>query len=304
MAREVLILVIGSLLAVPLFCLLPNKFRWDALAIWSALVIGCTAPIALVWLLCTATGTIAVLRHMHRLQQPGVLVATWALILVVALLVLREIETLLLVGAAYFTLRNLHVLLDGWMNPKAQPSLRTMLRYQFFIPVIVAGPIHRIDVFKRSCERRRFDLADLACGAERALLGLASALVVGIILRNVLLSVEQTSLIPESFAKDWLHSAIQWIQLYFIFAGYSSFAIGISLMLGIKIEENFNHPWRAKNLLDFWQRWHITLSLWCRDYVFQPITALTRKPIIGLAAAMLTIGIWHESSAYYILWAM
>jgi alginate O-acetyltransferase complex protein AlgI len=92
--------------------------------------------------------------------------------------------------------------------------------------------------------------------------------------------------------------------MYFSFAGLTSLALGLSLMMGFKLEENFNRPWAARNLVDFWSRWHMTLSNWCRDYVFYPFTAVTRLPIVGLVLAMLAMGLWHASSAYYVLWAI
>ncbi len=105
------------------------------------------------------------------------------------------------------------------------------------------------------------------------------------------------------FITDWLNSAFGWIQLYFTFAGLTALALGIAVMLGVRLEENFNKPWVARNLVEFWTRWHMTLSLWCKDYVFNPITALSRSPLVGICIAMLAIGIWHESSLYYVLWS-
>ena len=78
--------------------------------------------------------------------------------------------------------------------------------------------------------------------------------------------------------------------MFFSFAGLTSLALGLSLMMGLKLEENFNRPWAAKNLIDFWSRWHMTLSNWCRDYVFYPVTAITRLPVVGLLLAMLAMG--------------
>ena len=74
-------------------------------------------------------------------------------------------------------------------------------------------------------------------------------------------------------------------------------------MMGLKLEENFRKPYLARDLIDFWDRWHMTLSHWCRDYIYVPLTAWSRSPVIGVLAAMLVLGLWHESSAYYILWA-
>lgn len=225
-------------------------------------------------------------------------------ILIFALLLSRAESMFVWMGAAYFTLRNLHLLFDWWMGRLENPGLSRMLRYQLFLPVIVAGPIHRFQHFERQLARRRIDSSELATGAERVLLGLAQALLLGNwLVKNVDLLVEQSGYPANPFMAQWCASVLDWAALYFIFAGFSSIALGLSLMLGLRLEENFNRPYLARNLIDFWSRWHITLSQWCRDYVFQPITAVTRSPVLGVLAAMLAIGAWHEVSAYYFLWS-
>jgi alginate O-acetyltransferase complex protein AlgI len=229
-------------------------------------------------------------------------VAAWSTVLLAGLLIPRERPSWELVGAAYYTLRNLHVLLDGWMERDRLPTLREMLRYQFFLPVLVVGPIHRLPNFRRALNQRRLNHTDLALGAERALLGLAQVTIVGTVLMQPVQRWAARGV--EGFWEYWLLSAVEWVQLYFVFAGLSSFAVGASRMMGLTIEENFDRPFAARSLLDFWTRWHISLSRWCRDYVFQPVTAALRSPLAGLAAAMLAIGLWHETSAYYVLWGL
>ena len=225
--------------------------------------------------------------------------------LIAALLIGRELPTLTLVGMAYFTLRNLHLLFEGWMGrPDVPVSLRETLHYQLFLPVLAVGPIHRFPAFRRSLRTRRLDAGDLARGAERALFGLAMAMVLGtVVMAEVQQHLLETLSGSSSFTRDFVASALGWVQLYFVFAGLSGFAVGTALMMGLKIEENFDHPYRATSLLDFWTRWHMTLTHWCRDYVFQPVTAATRRPVAGLMAAMVVVGLWHESSAYYLVWS-
>jgi alginate O-acetyltransferase complex protein AlgI len=72
--------------------------------------------------------------------------------------------------------------------------------------------------------------------------------------------------------------------------------------MGLSLEENFNRPWLARNLIEFWSRWHMTLSLWCRDYVYTPVAVWFRSPLVGVFCAMFVLGLWHETSVFYILW--
>jgi alginate O-acetyltransferase complex protein AlgI len=185
------------------------------------------------------------------------------------------------------------------------PTVRAHLRYQLFLPLVVVGPIHRIDHFEHQCQRRRWDAGDFLVGMERVLIGLFMAKVIGgWLIARTALDLDHILMDGSPFLRAWASSAMDWVLLYFVFAGLSGVALGTAAMIGLKLEENFNAPWNARSLLDFWQRWHMTLSRWALDYVFRPVMALTRRPALGVAAAMLAIGLWHELSAYYVLWAV
>ena len=142
-------------------------------------------------------------------------------------------------------------------------------------------------------------------GFERVLLGLILYYVISGTGMSMMIATagNHLSALPR-FLELWGMSALSWVHLFFAFAGSSHIALGISLMSGLVLEENFNRPWMARNLLDFWTRWHMTLTRWVQDYVYQPVVGLTRKPVIGLLLAMLVIGLWHAFSLYYVLWAV
>jgi alginate O-acetyltransferase complex protein AlgI len=91
---------------------------------------------------------------------------------------------------------------------------------------------------------------------------------------------------------------------YLDFAAYSDIAIGSSRLFGIRIIENFNFPFVARNINEFWQRWHMSLSGWCRAYVYMPTIGLTRNPYLAIYATMATIGIWHEGSLTWLCWGL
>lgn len=208
------------------------------------------------------------------------------------------------IGVAYFSLRLIHVLIEWWIGKIAIPSVTEHLKYQFFAPVIVAGPINRMPHFQREWDRRSWDSSEFWSGFERFIIGMFLVIVVGsALLGKVERSAELALKTHGFFLQQWVGSAIDWIQLYTSFSGYTSIALGLGLMMGIKLEENFNKPYLASNLIDFWSRWHMTLTSWCRDYVFKPLSAATRNPALGVFAAMLVLGLWHEFSIYYVLWA-
>jgi alginate O-acetyltransferase complex protein AlgI len=94
------------------------------------------------------------------------------------------------------------------------------------------------------------------------------------------------------------------LNAYFQFAGYSDIAIGISLLLGYRIMENFNYPFLASNMQEFWSRYHMSLSAFCRDYIYTPIASYYRKPLLGLFATMAIIGLWHEITLPFLIWGL
>jgi alginate O-acetyltransferase complex protein AlgI len=94
------------------------------------------------------------------------------------------------------------------------------------------------------------------------------------------------------------------LNIYFQFSGFADVAIGFSLLLGYRVMENFNWPYLQKNIAAFWRCWHISLTSWCRDYVYLPTLGVTRNPIIASYSTFMVIGLWHEISLRYVLWAL
>lgn len=298
------LLIMASCVAVALAWLMPRSWAFDLVALWTLAVLAWLSWPTALWLLLVTLLTPLVLRAGERTPHRGAVAGSWAMVLLAGFVAAQLMVSQVWIGAAFFTLRALHVVGDWWLGRQAAPGLRAHWRYQLFLPVLFVGPIHRLPHFTRQVERRRWDPADLAAGAERALTGLFWATVFG----EYLVTIARQWLLPHNvsqrdFATDWLASVLDWAALYFVFAGLTGVALGLSRMTGLTLEENFDHPWRARNLIDFWTRWHMSLTNWCRDYVFTPVTALTRSPVAGLFAAMLVVGLWHEISLYYVLWS-
>lgn len=306
MTDALIIFFCASLVLALTVFVTPRHLAAPLASLSGALLLAILSPWGLIWL-CGLVGLVMGSAYLvgDRAGRKDLATVAVAAAASTSLLWLREIDMITLIGGAYFTLRNLHVMFDWWMGRYPMPSVTALLHYNLFPPTMVAGPIHRFPNFNREWQRRRASASDMAAGAERALLGLATAVVLGMWMVN-----EATALLRETwttnpgFLLQWALSASDWIELYLVFSGLSSVSIGLSLMIGIKIEENFNHPFSAANLVQFWSRWHMTLSLWCRDYVYQPIATATRSPVTGVLAATIVLGLWHETSVYYLLWAI
>lgn len=298
-------IVLAALVGVALVWLVPGERGLDALALWSALVLTALAPLSAAWMIAATVLVPPGMKLAERLGQQNLFAALAVALLLAAFATAQLSGGIIWVGGAFFTLRQIHVIGEWWMGKLAAPGITAHLRYQLFLPAMFIGPVHRLPNFQRQCERRRWDKSAFWSGAERLLIGAFMAEFLGdaVMVRIKALSAQGMAGQP-SFVFDWAQSACDWVLLYFSFAGMTSVALGLSLMMGLQLEENFNHPWRARNLIDFWTRWHISLTSWCRDYVYRPVMALTRSALAGLLAAMLVIGLWHQISFYYVLWSL
>ena len=208
-------------------------------------------------------------------------------------------------GLSYYSFRQIHYIFESYKRKLEEHTLSDYLCYLFFLPTLHVGPIHRFPEFLRDLRRRRWDTGALSNGLERILYGYAKI----VIASNFLIAKQFNLLIIQvnpshPYLAAYLRSVSHWMNLYFQFSGYSDIAIGFSLIMGFRIMENFNYPFLAHNVAEYWQRWHISLSSWCRDYVYIPMASLTRKPGLAILAAMLILGLWHEFSGRYVLWGL
>ena len=298
-------LLLYGLLAVALAAVLRGNRGLDAISLVTIWALFKASPATAVYLVVSTFTLPLILRlpWASRHRKSVALIGSAAL--VVGLVMTRISDAVLWVGVSYFTLRHLHVLLDWWLGRVDAPQFPEYWRYQLFLPVILTGPIHRYPAFIREASRRRVTADAVFAGLERTLLGLVSVVVVANwALRRLSELVATHTVDLPLFFQHWISSGFDWLQILFGFGGFSAIAIGLAQVAGIKLEENFRAPWLATNLVDFWRRWHITLSSWVRDYLYAPIAARSRAPAIGAFAAMVAMGLWHDFTLYYLLWGI
>jgi len=210
----------------------------------------------------------------------------------------------LLLGFAFYILRAIHILLDDYMGRLNRPGWIELVSWLWFLPTLQVGPIHRFQPFQRELQRRRWDSTLFAQGLLRIMWGFFKIIVLANYLVDVKFVYWLNSLDQQGWWFNYLDTLRYGMNLYFKFAGYSDIAIGFSLLLGFRVMENFNFPFLARDISDFWRRWHISLSSWCRDYVYLPVFSITRVPAIAAVATMLVLGLWHELSWRYLLWGL
>jgi alginate O-acetyltransferase complex protein AlgI len=207
---------------------------------------------------------------------------------------------------SFFTFEFVHVLVDISLGKVRSLSLRDFALFTLFFPTMVAGPIKRYQNFVPQINLvRRFEPLIFASGTYRIVVGLAKKVVIADSMTPLIAPL----LVPGPLygpADDALAILAYTVKIYFDFSGYSDIAIGTAALLGYDILENFDRPYRARNISQFWRRWHISLSSWIRDYLFIPLGG-SRHPgftLVNLAVVMAISGLWHGAAWHFVVWGL
>jgi alginate O-acetyltransferase complex protein AlgI len=211
---------------------------------------------------------------------------------------------------SFFAFEFIHYLVDVRQGKAPIRHPLQFVLFSIFFPSLVAGPIKRYEQFLPSLAQgaRAVNGDDVSAGLRRLAMGLLKKVVVA---DNLILAIDFYTPLPRfaalSLAARWLVFALIALRILFDFSGYSDIAIGLARMLGVTLPENFNWPYAATNLQEFWQRWHISLSSWIRDYVYIPLGGnrhgIPRRSLNGLIAFAL-IGLWHGPAWHFVLWGL
>ncbi|MEG1578011.1 MAG: MBOAT family O-acyltransferase [Oscillospiraceae bacterium] len=217
-------------------------------------------------------------------------------------------EITLPIGISFFTFQGMSYVLDVYR--KDAPSQRNPLRVALYIslfPQLVAGPIVRYTTVENEIQNRKETLEEFSKGSIRFLFGLAKKM----LLANALGQIADGAFgmpIPQlSTAVAWVGVIAYTGQIYFDFSAYSDMAIGLGHMFGFRFLENFNYPYIATSITDFWRRWHISLSSWFRDYVYIPLGGNrggTCKHIRNLLIVWMLTGFWHGAAWTFLCWGL
>ncbi|HEV7993618.1 MAG TPA: MBOAT family O-acyltransferase [Gemmatimonadaceae bacterium] len=214
------------------------------------------------------------------------------------------------IGISFWTFQGLSYLFDQYRGENLDPTLVEFLLYMGFAPTVLSGPICRLPELLpqfRSAERGSWQ--NVAWGAQSIWIGVLMITVArylgsGWNGQGVNWGFESLSGRLSS-ADTWVLLIAYGLQLFFDFAGYSRVVIGLAMLFGIRLPENFRRPFLSPTPAVFWTRWHITLSFWIRDYLFLPIATMRREVWwrnTMLVASMVIFGLWHKASLLFLLW--
>ena len=213
------------------------------------------------------------------------------------------------VGISFVTFEAVSLLVDIYREKvKSLPGLLNTYLYLTFFPTVTSGPILRYDSFQKGLHSRN-NTCDYSASIERIVIGLCKKVLIADKL-SILADFYFNGVakeVPYSCIGLWIGSIAYTLQLYYDFSGYSDMAIGIGKLLGFNIIENFNRPYRAISISDFWKRWHISLTQWFRDYIYIPLggnRCSKARWILNMFVVWLLTGIWHGADWTFIIWGL
>ena len=236
---------------------------------------------------------------------------------------LAEVSLSLPLGISFFTFTGLSYVIEVYRKPKNMAkSFWKVLLYISLFPNLLAGPIVGYKTAAPQLESRETNPELTASGLRRFIVGMGKKVLIADILGVAVDAVFSQELMDARIA--WLAAVAYALQIYFDFSGYSDMALGIGNMFGFKFPENFNRPYIARNMTDFWKRWHISLTTWFRNYLYMPM--VMSKPlqklykkwsakygrqkankfsiIIPMTVVWLLTGLWHGAAWTYVLWGV
>ena len=212
------------------------------------------------------------------------------------------------IGISFFTFQSMSYLVDVYRGDvKGDANIIDVGMYIALFPQLVAGPIVRYTDISVEIKKRIHTQTLFKTGIIRFITGLAKKVIIANNVGLIADAVFEISPSNLSTPLAWIGIICYALQIYFDFSGYSDMAIGLGKMFGFNFKENFNHPYIALSIKDFWRRWHISLSTWFRDYLYIPLGGNRRgetRTYFNLTVVFLLTGFWHGASWNFIIWGL
>jgi len=213
-------------------------------------------------------------------------------------------------GISFFTFQQIAYLMDAYRGETKDHSFLHYCLFVTFFPQLIAGPIvHHKEMLPQFAQALiyKFNHENLSVGLTIFTFGLFKKVIIADTLATYASPVFAAADhgVTLTFFEAWCGALAYTFQLYFDFSGYSDMAIGLGRMVGIRLPLNFNSPYKAVNIIDFWQRWHITLSRFLRDYLYIPLGGNRKgklRQYVNLVATMLLGGLWHGAGWTFVAW--
>ena len=223
------------------------------------------------------------------------------------------LKIVLPLGISFYSFQQISFLIDTYKNKIKLPSFSRYLLYVTFFPQLIAGPIVRWHEFNNQINlpfKNRINLEFFASGIFLFIIGLSKKTLLAdpiafYFCDPIFLSAERGENI--SFFSAWVGTLAFTFQIYFDFSGYSDMALGLAYIFGIRLPKNFDAPYKATSIIEFWRKWHITLSTFLRDYLYFPLGGNKNglwNQSLAIGITMILGGLWHGASWTFVMWGI
>ena len=209
------------------------------------------------------------------------------------------------IGISFYTFQIISYTIDVYRGTEAQRNLISLGAYISMFPQLIAGPIIRYEDINKQLNERTHSAEMAAEGVRRFIIGLCKKIFIANQFGELIVVFRASK--DLSVLYFWMYLVSVALQLYFDFSGYSDMAIGLGKIFGFKFMENFNYPYIAKSITDFWRRWHISLGTWFKDYVYIPLGGNrvgNGRQIFNIFVVWFLTGFWHGAAWNFILWGL
>lgn len=210
------------------------------------------------------------------------------------------------IGISFFTFQILSYIIDLYRGQyRAQKNIINLALYIAFFPQLIAGPIVKYKDINEQLNHRACTLEKVAEGIRRFIYGLGKKVIIANTVAYCVDSIYALDSTNITGLMAWLSAILYSLQIYFDFSGYSDMAIGLGKIFGFEFQENFNYPYLSSSIQEFWQRWHISLGTWFREYIYIPLGGNRNgkfRTYLNLIIVFLITGLWHGASFNFILW--
>lgn len=207
-------------------------------------------------------------------------------------------------GISFYTFKNASYLIDVYKNRvNPEKNFINYFTYIVMFPSLIQGPIVRYKDIDLKDKKISFD--NFAMGVERFIIGLSKKVILADTLAKLVTSL--TNMEVQTVVSLWVKATSDIVKLYLDFSGYTDMAIGLGLMIGIKIMENFDYPLSTYSITSFWRKWHISLSSWFKDYIYIPLGGNRKgkfRKYFNIFVVWFLTGLWHGASWNFILWGL
>ena len=212
------------------------------------------------------------------------------------------------IGISFYTFQTMSYTIDVYkQNVKAQKNFISFATYVTLFPQLIAGPIVKYRDVSESLENRKENISDFSEGIKCFIIGLFKKVMIANNVGFIWESIHSLPYSEISLSLAWIGAICYSLQIYYDFSGYSDMAIGLGKMFGFHFLENFNYPYIAKSITDFWRRWHISLSSWFKEYVYIPLGGSRKtiaRTVINLLIVWFLTGLWHGASWNFVVWGL